>query len=349
MPNQSHTTHDVDPAGAVYVRAYAKVNLALSVSPPQPPKGYHLISSLFVGIDLFDDVRLVPATAQKGSLAVRWAADAPRPSLVDWPMDKDLAYLAMRAAVDDGLLNGPLDIELVKRIPTGGGLGGGSADAAAVLRAVFRQQAWHGAAVTEQKTDLRSALVAIAMKLGSDIAYFCDFDADGDPAPISAHTSDESALTAPPRAAVVGGYGESIARLSITAVTDRAAPGLVLLFPSVGCPTGAVYGAFDAMAQPGLRADAVERVASGLVSGHLADEEMFNDLAEPAMAVAPSLRALRAEASEACGRRVHITGSGSTMFIVVAEGDQQAAAVAESLRDVCQHHHAGVVVSRLVW
>ncbi len=134
--------------------APAKVNLVLRVGPARAD-GYHDIESLFVPLDLADEVR-VSVSERPGPVTCRCPG---RPDL-DGP-----ANLAARAA---SLLRERLgrtdrvDIVVEKRIPVVAGLGGGSADAAAVLRCLAR--AWR----------LRDAalLAEVGLSVGSDVPFF---------------------------------------------------------------------------------------------------------------------------------------------------------------------------------
>ena len=121
---------------SVRVAAPAKLNLALSVGPPNVDR-MHPISSWMVTVDLFDDLDV--ARLPDGSLsryAIEWHPEARRRTPIDWSISKDLAvraHLAIERLVGRPL---PLQMRLRKRIPVGGGLGGGSSDAAAMIRAV---------------------------------------------------------------------------------------------------------------------------------------------------------------------------------------------------------------------
>src|SRR5215831_1553762 len=125
-------------AGRTTFRAYAKVNLCLSVGAPVtegPKAGFHPIASWMQAIDLYDEVtiRRLPAGAKESEYTVRWADDAPCQTPIDWPLEKDLgvrAHRALEAPTGPGFA---VSIDIAKRIPVGGGLGGGSSDAAAVL------------------------------------------------------------------------------------------------------------------------------------------------------------------------------------------------------------------------
>jgi hypothetical protein len=115
---------------ALKLRAYAKVNLGLEVLGLRDD-GYHELRTLFQTIDLHDDVVLRP---RPRGVSVR----------CDHPLvPKDATNLAARAAEAlraYGRVAAGVEIEIRKRIPVGGGLGGGSSDAAAVLLGLDR--AW---------------------------------------------------------------------------------------------------------------------------------------------------------------------------------------------------------------
>lgn len=125
------------------LRAPAKLNLFLEVLGKRPD-GYHELDSVFAEVDLADTVRLAPAAGI--SLTVE-GGDAPAGP----------ANLAWRAAEALGV---GAEIHLVKRIPAGAGLGGGSSDAAAVLRGLA------------QLYGIGTDLAGPARALGADVPFF---------------------------------------------------------------------------------------------------------------------------------------------------------------------------------
>lgn len=107
--------------------AFAKVNLSLRVLARET-SGYHQIETLFCRIDIADDVTVHTRDDSERSVICRGADVGPAENNLAW-----------RAAVAYGTRVGwpsGFDIEIEKNIPVGGGLGGGSADAASVLRAL---------------------------------------------------------------------------------------------------------------------------------------------------------------------------------------------------------------------
>lgn len=297
------------------IRAHAKLNLALSVGPPRPPKGYHPIASWFAPIDLHDDVTVRKLEAGAPSRhEIRWAADAPRPTPIDWPPERDLAVRAHRVLERHVGRELPVALTVEKRTPVGGGLGGGSSDAAAALVGVNRV---HGLGIDG------GALRAISVALGSDVAFFLDERC-------VAGGSDV------PRAALVGGFGEQIERI------DSPRGGVLLFFPPFGCPTGAVYGAFDASPTAGVDMRRVRALVNGAAAaGGVVDERaLFNDLGGPACSVEPRLADVWERLRRACApdAAVHLTGSGSTLFAMVAAGGSR------SLRERCREGAPEVTV-----
>lgn len=279
---------------------YAKVNLALAVGKPEGEKGYHPIASWMAAVDLRDDMHLLALDPSRASrYAILWHDDALKRSDIDWPITKDLAVRAQHALEERIGRRLTVQLKMDKRIPVGAGMGGGSSDAAAMLTGL---RDLYGLDLDD------GALRAIAMTLGSDIAFFID-DADR------------------PRPAIVEGFGDRIERIE----PSGAERWLAFIVPPFGCPTGDVYRAFDELIDNNheLHADDVRDLANG---GSLEGETLFNDLAQAACAVRPALADLRAAAASETGLPVHVTGSGSALF-VVADDQDHAARLAGTFRE----------------
>ncbi|MCG9031912.1 4-(cytidine 5'-diphospho)-2-C-methyl-D-erythritol kinase [Laribacter hongkongensis] len=133
--------------------APAKLNLTLSVVGRRAD-GYHLLETVFRFIDLCDDIELAVRT--DGAIVL----DTPLPGV---PPESDLTVRAARALQQAS--GSPLgaSIRVTKRIPMGGGLGGGSSDAATVLLALNRL--W-GCGFPRER------LQAIGLTLGADVPVF---------------------------------------------------------------------------------------------------------------------------------------------------------------------------------
>jgi 4-diphosphocytidyl-2-C-methyl-D-erythritol kinase len=136
-------------------RAPAKVNLVLLVGQLRPD-GYHDLESLMVPLGLADEVEVRIRPGRRGLVSCRV------PGHPDLDGASNLAARAAEAfrrrfGVADGI-----DLLIVKRVPVTAGLGGGSSDAAAVLRALARAYAVRD----------RGALAALALEIGSDVPFF---------------------------------------------------------------------------------------------------------------------------------------------------------------------------------
>lgn len=279
----------------VQIDAPAKVNLALAVGPPRDGDGFHPIASWMVTVDLCDELVVTRLPADRFSrYAILWHEEARRRSDIDWSVTSDLAVRAHRALEEHAGRVLPVQMKLEKRIPVGGGLGGGSSDAAAMLLAVDRLF----------RLDLGpDRLAEIAAGLGSDIPFLLEGGS-----------------------ALVEGVGD---RIEPHAATPELH--LVLVLPEASCPTGPVYRAFDEQTPGPLRDDAVRRIA-GDGSVPPEPDAPFNDLAPAAMRLAPDLGSLADEVHAIAERPVHLTGSGSTLFVIVDDplhGEHLARAIEE--------------------
>lgn len=282
--------------------AHAKLNLALSVGPPlagdHPRAGMHPIASWVHAIDLTDEITVERRQAGAGvTLDLAWAPGAPRQTPLDWSADTDLCVRAARVLAAETDSDIDVRIAVVKRIPVGAGLGGGSADAAATLQAINEL-------LELDVSNVR--LAGIACSIGSDVAFFLD---------------DQT----PPRPAIVSGLGDRIERL------DRSRGQLVLCIPPFGCATRSVYRAFDELGPNPLRSEAVHSLARDTRPDA---RSLFNDLASAAGRVEPRLAELRRRIEDAAGLPAHLTGSGSAMFVLCADATEMAARIGEAAAGV---------------
>jgi len=142
---------------AARVQAQAKLNLTLLVGE-RDASGYHDLFTVFQRIALADEV-----VVRAGGRARSLDCAGPRlPAAGLGPVETNLAWRAATAYAERAGWPDGFAIELTKHIPTGGGLGGGSADAGAVLRALDRLA----------PTPLGPAtLMDVAATLGADVAF----------------------------------------------------------------------------------------------------------------------------------------------------------------------------------
>lgn len=257
----------------------AKVNLGLKVFPRRED-GYHDIDSWFAPLSLAD---------------VLTVSEAPKPEMVLRGMTADITpdfekNLAGRAALAMGRLAGRpanVRIQIDKLIPTGGGLGGGSSDAAGAMLTISRL--W--------QLDISPVEMATeALRLGSDVPFFLHG-----------------------QSARCEGRGERITPLTRTAPLFG-----VLIVPPKGISTAEVYRIFDDLSIPTTQVPAYEEIINAPV--RLIDDVIFNDLQPAAFAAAPWLKELHRVAEHALRQRVHMSGSGSTLFTLHDCADETEAA-----------------------
>jgi 4-diphosphocytidyl-2-C-methyl-D-erythritol kinase len=113
--------------------------------------------------------------------------------------------------------------------------------------------------------------------------------------------------------AIVGGLGDRIEPLA-----DVPDAHVVLVFPEVPCPTPAVYRRFDERGGVHSAVDdaRVRALAASVGAARVPSGAPFNDLAAPALDIAPSLAAHVRAVADIAEREVHVSGSGSTLFTV---------------------------------
>jgi len=291
-----------DACQSLSLHCPAKINLALAVGPPTET-GMHPIASWMVALGLGDTLHLEPCdvdTPDEQRFAVAYADDAPRPGVVDWPREQDLAWRALERLERHAGQRLPVALRIDKRVPTGAGCGGGSSDAAAVLVGVSRAC---GVDLSPRQ------LVAMGLELGSDVGF-------------AVH-----ALTGEPSVLVTGAGDvfEPVPLHEPLAVT--------LVLPELSCPTGPVYWAFDQLrpnAGPANEAG-VRRVVSTLLNG--SDRcGPFNDLEAAAVAVTPELVGVLHALRDTLRLPAHVTGSGAACFCI-ADSTQQAEHWAQQVRE----------------
>ncbi|MEA2420611.1 MAG: 4-diphosphocytidyl-2-C-methyl-D-erythritol kinase [Thermoleophilaceae bacterium] len=244
---------------AVHERAFAKLNLILHVGRRRAD-GMHPLGSVFASIDLCDDVRVEPAEADTVEC----------PGLAG-PNLAGEALAVFRRRVPE---LPPLRVQIDKRIPVAAGLGGGSADAAAVLRAAN--------GIAGDALDA-GALRELAAELGSDVPSQVD-----------------------PRHALVSGIGEVVQPVELPAF------GAVLVPSHAGLSTAQVYAEFDRLGG-GRRHLDVDALRS-LVRDMTLLPILANDLQPAAIELRPELPAVLASLRGQGALGALVSGSGPTCF-----------------------------------
>ena len=268
----------------------AKLNLHLRIVGRRSD-GYHLLDTLFHAIDLGDDLSCARSS---GPLSLAITADDPRDALP--VQDDNLVLRAARAFAQAVRAEPSFAFTLHKRVPHGGGLGGGSSDAAAALRLCN--------AMCGEPLD-RAAMLELARPLGADVAFFLDCGTQ---------------------------WGTGIGD-TLQPVSNPPSLWFTLLVPPFGCPTAEVYKTRALMWQGSDAADSIVRVRDHLhdVAAATLRGQIVNDLAAAAEQVRPQLARLRERAEGLTVGNVAMTGSGSTLF-VLADSERLAAEHRERLR-----------------
>ncbi len=267
------------------ILARAKINLTLEVLGDRPD-GYHDLHSVVMPVSVADTIVLEPSDATAPTLSVTTADGA----LVDLaklgPPEKNLAVKAALVLAAETQHRPGVSIAIEKRIPLGGGLGGGSADAAAVL--VGLNDLWNLGLT-------RLELATIGAFVGSDVPAL--------------------ALGG---AVLMEGRGERVSPLFPEGTSDIPPIDLVLVNPGVFSSTPAV---FKANKNTRLTNDAtiLDNIRQSLARGDVegVSRAMDNDLADAAVALCPEIGGAE-EALKAAGAvGVLMSGSGATVFGLV--------------------------------
>ncbi len=265
------------------VRAFAKLNLVLDVIGSLPG-AYTEIATVYQTIDLCDELGVTVREGSELDLALSMRGLA-----IDCPPEKNLAWRAAHAWAQASRWRGRIEIDLRKEIPAEAGLGGGSADAAAILWGLQRL-------LPEQLQPDRIA--DIAAELGADVPFLM-----------------QGGL------ALGTGKGDQIEPLP-------SLPSLpvVLLSDGPGLSTAEVYSRARRRLTQGAKAPKLQRFLHHLREGVQGLPPLGNDLLPAAMELRPRLRDL-VRLLEGLGGLSTMTGSGNVVFALFEQaGSAQAAA-----------------------
>lgn len=275
----------IKPEGAVTVRAHAKINLSLRVLAREA-SGYHSIETLFHRLELADDVALT--LKPEGERSVSCSVDA-------GPQEQNLAFRAAQLYCGTQQWATGFCIDIDKRIPIGGGMGGGSADAAATLLALD--------ALSPRPLGT-AALLALSAQLGADVPF----------------------LTSGTAMALAWGHGERM--LALHALPPRH---VALLIPDFGISTVEAYASINASERDSRP---LLLTAGDLTTWESVARTAGNDLSRSAAvrhrpAIAAAVRVL----TDAGALMAQMTGSGSVVFGIFEQvPDTEALAQASGCR-----------------
>lgn len=271
-----------------------KVNLALNVGPLQDD-GYHQFDSIFHALEWGDVITIEPAE----TLSVTCSTD------LGIAESDNLAYKAARAFDAAFSTDSRVAIHIEKELPSGGGLGGGSSNAAAVL---------YGLAVLNGKDPHGADILDVAATLGSDVPVFL-------------------AETGAPQ---MTGRGERVK----AALPPATKISLVIAWPQgAHSDTGAVYKAFDRNPQPTRAFDELRRKLWVYTSDNLDEQatslahELYNNLSEAACEVTPQVADVLAFLrSQPQTLGAIVSGSGACSFALTIN-QQQAHELEQACRE----------------
>jgi 4-diphosphocytidyl-2-C-methyl-D-erythritol kinase len=272
---------------AVHARAPGKINVFLRVGALLDD-GYHDVASAYQAVSLYEDVRATPA--DDFSVSVTGSVD-----LDGVPTDgSNIAIKAARLLARRADFRGGVRLEIDKHVPVAGGMGGGSADAAATLLAC---DALWGTGLS------RDELLGLASELGADVPF--------------AFTGGTAIGT---------GRGDQLSPALATGQFQW-----VLAIAEGGLSTPAVYRELDAHRQrhaqdifpvpqtPSVDANVLQALRAG--DPHMLAEALGNDLQAPALNLRPELTRVLELGEENGALAGLVSGSGPTIAFLVADLD----------------------------
>lgn len=269
-------------APALTVRVPAKVNLHLAVGGRRRD-GFHELETVFQAVGLYDEVTVVPAERLTVTVTGDGADGVPTG-------DDNLAARAVRAVAALAGRDPDVAITIDKGIPVAGGMGGGSADAAAALVAADR--------LFDARLD-RPTLDRLASGLGSDVPFLLH---------------GGTALGA--------GRGDLV-----NPVLARGEYHWVFAVADQGLSTPAVYAALDRTRGEAATAWTEHAPSDGVLAAVRAGDvvalgrSLHNDLQPPALALRPRLRQVLDAGREAGAVGGVVSGSGPTVALLARDTD----------------------------
>ena len=265
--------------GGVLLRACAKVNYALEVRGLRGD-GYHEISSVLQSVSLADELEI---ERSRGGFELFFEPEG----VEIGPLEENTVYKAWALLWETSGHELPTRIRLHKKIPAGAGLGGGSADAAAVL--VGMNELFDLGLDAEK-------LLTIGARIGADVP-FC----------LSGGT------------ALGRGVGEILTPLPAPPVHR-----LLIAKPERGADTGGIYRAHDERCTEGEAS--VDQVVAALRSGSLTElaGAVGNDLEPVTAELVPEVAAYRREMLRAGALGAAMTGTGTAVYGIFEDGTAEA-------------------------
>ena len=256
-------------------RAYAKINLFLEVVGKRPD-GYHELETIFHQIDLYDNISIAISKTKKNESNISLSC----PKLDIFP-EQNIAYKAAKLFCEKFNVKDHINITIEKNIPVGAGLGGGSSDAAAVLRLLADHYL--------QDQDF-SVIEQIALSLGADVPFF-----------LKGGTC------------VGRGIGEKLESVQLSRQYY-----FVLVLPDIFVSTANVYQSIARILTDGANYDIV---LSALQKGNIEEISplLYNRLEEISFSLYPKLKEIKEVLASLTKYGCLMSGSGSAFFVIVPD------------------------------
>ena len=272
----------------IFEKAPAKINLSLDVLGKRPD-GYHEVETVMSTIDLSDRIELIPLDEDviKVSLDSRYVPNDKRNS----------AYQAAQLMKDTYQIKAGVLIKMEKDIPVSAGLGGGSSDAAAVLRGL--NKLWDLNIPIEE-------LAQLSLQVGSDVP-FC--------------VMNETSL--------VKGRGEIISKLP-----KPPTCWVVLAKPNIGVSTRKIFEKVNVQQLSHPQTDVIIQ-ALYEQDFHTLQNNLGNSLEDVTLNIYPQIKQLKQKMLQVGAAHVIMSGSGGTIYCL-EKNDQRAQRIYNGLRGFCK-------------
>ncbi len=289
---------------ALFFQPPAKVNLYLRVVGKRPD-GYHELETVFHAIDLRDD--LYAERTDEPGVVLELESDCGT-GLAVAAGDDNLVVRAARAFLEAAGVEGGLRYRLRKRIPAGGGLGGGSSDAAAALSLA---DALCGEPLGPER------LHTIAARLGADVPFFL-------------------------RGGTQLGVGTGT---ELSSLADQDLRFLIVL-PEFGTSTVEVYKNYGPHLHDGVESPSISDIEAQFSQGIRLASILRNDLHAAATSAYPALERLQRRITELGFPALTLSGSGSSMFLAFRAEEREAQAQAEAaVRSIATAESMSVILA----
>ena len=254
-------------------KAYAKINLYLRIRGTYP-NGYHDLDMIMVPIDLYDlvTINVLPDSAPKSFVYTEG---------LNVRESDNLAFIALNRMREKYGFKQNLAIHIEKKIPIGAGFGGGSSDAAAIIRALVE---------IFSLTAEDDELVEIAKSIGSDVPFFLK-----------------------QRPARIQGIGADITPVEVKNKGQK----VLLVKPEENLLTKAVYQEYDHAPEEGEKPD-IETLITALGRGltHNHKPLVYNDLTNAAIRLLPEIGNIRDNLKKEGNHIIEMTGAGSAVYLI---------------------------------